>query len=163
MGGSNSTTRKKKKRKKRSNKKKRGIEEEQHQQTFGGENLYDETFETTTENETFEENTENDEIEENTENEVETNTRTDAVVNSIDENIKMEITEHEHKTEWNDYLTNVPPFWDEYWQKYSGQLVWHDWCEKFPTMYARYMKRKNGEDDGIVIFCRIIKVLRTTI
>ena len=54
------------------------------------------------------------------------------------------IAPHDHQDEWETYLSNTPEGWDQYWEKYSTQLVWNGWCEKFTEMYAQYAKKKFG-------------------
>ena len=58
-------------------------------------------------------------------------------------------TTTEHADEWKEYLANTPAGWDEYWQKHSNQLVWHDWCQKFPEMLALYHEKTQQTLEGL--------------
>ena len=57
----------------------------------------------------------------------------------------------EHTDEWAEYLANTPAGWDEYWQKYSNQLVWHDWCQKFPEMLVLYQEKTQQAFEGLCL------------
>lgn len=43
---------------------------------------------------------------------------------------------HQYTDEWSDYFRNAPDGWEEYWDNCGEQLVWHDWQEKYPSVYG---------------------------
>ena len=58
----------------------------------------------------------------------------------------------QYTDEWTDYLSNTPESWDEYWNKYSNQLVWNDWCQKFDEMKMQFIEKKQVEGLCFVFF-----------
>ena len=75
-----------------------------------------------------------------------------AVLDRIEETKNDQNTKDtEHADEWSEYLSNTPEGWDEYWQKYSNQLVWHDWCQKFPQMLTEYQEITYQSFEGLYV------------